>query len=91
MAQTVKNMPAMQETRVQSGLGRSPGEGNVYPLRYSHLVNSIDRGAWQAIVHGVAELDMTEHVYTLSLKVLRSGHFFLFFFCPPPPGGLAGS
>ena len=36
-------------------LGRSPGEGNVYPLRYSCLKNSMDRGAWQAIVHGIAE------------------------------------
>ena len=33
--------------------GRSPGEGNGYPLQYSHLENSIDRGAWQAIVHGL--------------------------------------
>ena len=28
------------------GLGRSPGEGNGYPLRYSGLENSNDRGAW---------------------------------------------
>ena len=58
-----------------------------HPLQYSCLENSMDKGAWQAIVHGVAELDMTEHVYTLSLKVLRSGHFFCFF-VPHPPGGL---
>ena len=37
------------------GLGRSPGEGNGYPLQYSYLENSVDRGAWQAIVHGVAK------------------------------------
>ena len=37
------------------GLGRTPGEGNGYPLRYSGLENSMDRGAWQAIVHGVAK------------------------------------
>ena len=36
-----------------SGLGRSTGEGNGYPLQYSCLENSMDRGAWQAIVHGV--------------------------------------
>ena len=30
-------------------LGRSPGEGNGYPLRYSCLENSMDRGAWRAI------------------------------------------
>ena len=34
------------------GLGRSPGEGNGYPLQYSCLGNHVDRGAWQAIVHG---------------------------------------
>ena len=35
------------------GLGRSPGEENGNPLQYSCLENSMDRGAWQAIVHGV--------------------------------------
>ena len=37
------------------GLGRSPGEGNDYPLQYSGLENSMDRGAWWAIVHGIAK------------------------------------
>ena len=37
------------------GLGRSPGEENGYPLQYSRLENSMDRGAWQATVHGVAK------------------------------------
>ena len=41
------------------GLGRFPGEGHGNPLQYSCLENSIDRGAWQAIVYGVAELDTT--------------------------------
>ena len=36
------------------GLGRSPGEGNGYPLQYSCLENPMDRGAWQVIVCGVA-------------------------------------
>ena len=35
------------------GLGRSPEEGNGYPLQYSCLGNSMDAGAWQATVHGV--------------------------------------
>ena len=35
------------------GSGRSPGEGNDYPLQYACLENSIDRGAWQATVHGI--------------------------------------
>ena len=34
--------------------GSIPGEGNGYPLQYS-LENSMDRGAWQAIVHGVTK------------------------------------
>ena len=42
------------------GLGRSPGKGNGNPLQYSCLENSMDRGGWQATVHGVAESDMTE-------------------------------
>ena len=37
------------------GLGRSPGEGNGNPLQYSCLENSMDRGAWQAIVCRVAK------------------------------------
>ena len=36
-------------------LGRSPGEGNGNPLQYSCLEISMDRGAWQATVHGVAK------------------------------------
>ena len=34
-------------------LGRTPGEGNGNPLEYSCLENSMDRGAWQATVHGL--------------------------------------
>ena len=37
------------------GLGRSSGEGNSYPFQYSCLESSMDRGAWQAIVHGVTK------------------------------------
>ena len=44
VAQTVKRLPAMLETRVP-GSGRSPGEGNGNPLLYSCLENSMDRGA----------------------------------------------
>ena len=35
------------------GLVRSPGEGNGNPVQYSCLENPMDRGAWQAAVHGV--------------------------------------
>ena len=49
-----KECTVVQETCVQS-LGRSPGEDNGYPLQYSCLENSMDRGAWWATVHGVAK------------------------------------
>ena len=55
----VKNPLAIAENVRDSSLipgsGRSPGEGNVNPLQYSCLENSLDRGAWQATVHGVAK------------------------------------
>ena len=35
------------------GLGRPPAEGNGYPLQYSCLEKSMDRGAWQPTIHGV--------------------------------------
>ena len=37
------------------GLGRSPGEGNGNPLQYSCLENPMDRGPWEATVHGVTK------------------------------------
>ena len=37
-------------------LGKSPGEGNGNPLQYSCPENAMDRGAWQATVHGVARV-----------------------------------
>ena len=38
-----------------SGSGKSPGEGNGYPHQYSCLENSMDRGAWWTMVHGVTK------------------------------------
>ena len=53
----VKNLPANAgatgDAGSITGSGRSPGEGNVNPLQYSCLGNSMDREAWWAIVHGV--------------------------------------
>ena len=37
------------------GSGIYPGKGNGYPLQYSFLENSTDRGAWKATVHGVTK------------------------------------
>ena len=45
--------------------------GNGYPLQYSCLENSLDRGAWWATVHGIAESDMTEQL-TLFLVCIVS-------------------
>ena len=59
-----KNLPANAGEAGDAGLipgaGRSPGEGNGHPLQYSCLENSMERGAWQAVVSGIAESDMTE-------------------------------
>ena len=55
----IKNLPAnggdARDTGLIRELGRSPGEGNGNPLQYSSLENSMDRGAWQATVHGTAK------------------------------------
>ena len=52
----VKNLPANAgDTGFVPGSGRSSGEGNSNPRQYSCLENSMDRGAWQVTVHGVAK------------------------------------
>ena len=57
----VKNLPAMRETWVRSlGWEDSLEKRKTYPLQDSSLENSMDRGAWQATVHGVTESDVTE-------------------------------
>ena len=55
VTQTVKNLPAMQETQVQSPSQADPPEGNSNPLQCSCLENPMDRGAWRATVHRAAK------------------------------------
>ena len=59
-----KNLPASEgDVDLIPGSGQSPGEGNVNLLQYSCLEISMDRGAWWATVHGVAELNrMSTHI-----------------------------
>ena len=57
LAQSVKNLPAIQETRLRVlGQGRSPGEEDGNPLQYSCLGNPMDKGVWWAMVHGVTRV-----------------------------------
>jgi len=71
---SVKNLPvnAGDEGSIP-GLGRSPGGGNVNPLQYSCLENPMDRGAWRATVHRVAEFrhDLATEQQQLLLTEMR--------------------
>ena len=55
----VRNPPAnagdITDVGLIPGLGSSPGGGHGNLLQYSSLENPMDRGAWQATVHGVAK------------------------------------
>ena len=59
MVLVVKNLPAsardLRDLGSIPGLGRPPRGGHGYPLQYSCLENPMDRGAWQATVHGIAK------------------------------------
>ena len=61
LALVVKNSPAnagnVRDAGLIPGSGKSPGGQHVNPLQRSSLENPLDRGAWWAAVHGVAELD----------------------------------
>ena len=71
----VKNLPAnaggARDASSIPGSGRSPGSGNGNPLQYSWLENSMDRGVWQAVVHGVANSQTKLNTHT---------YIYLFFF-----------
>ena len=71
VAQTVKNLPAIQETWVQPlGWEDSLGEGNGNPLQYSGLEKSMDRGAWQAS-QWVAESQIQMSKFYFCFKSLK--------------------
>ena len=59
------------DTSSVPGSGRSPGGRHGSPLQYSHLENSMDRGAWWAAAHGVAKSRLSTYVIDIIL--------FLFF------------
>ena len=59
LAPVIKNPPAsagdITDWSSIPGLGRCPGKGKGYPLQYSSLENSLDRGAWRTLAHGVSK------------------------------------
>ena len=83
VAQMVKNLLAMQETSVQSLGWEDPLEEGLATLS-SILAWRIpkDRGAWQAAVRGVSELDMTEWLSGSRRSIFKRDNTFSFL--PPP-------
>ena len=73
MVQTVKRLPAMQETGPILGLRRSPGRGNGNLLQYSGWNNPMDRGAWWAAVHAVAksQTQLSDFPFTFHFHALE--------------------
>ena len=66
MAQTIKNLPAMQETWVRSlGWEDSLKEGMATYSSFLAWKIPMDRGAWQATIHGVAKSDTTQQPSTI--------------------------
>ena len=57
------------------GLGKSPQEGNRYPLQYCGLGNSMNRGAWQATVHGVTKswIQLSNFHLTMTINTWQEG------------------
>ena len=72
VAQTIRSLCNAGDAGSIPGSGRSPGEGNGNPLQYSCLENSMDRGARQATVHGVARVrhDLVSRPLPLSRQTL---------------------
>ena len=75
----VKNLPAKSEDQSSiPGSGRSPGEGNGNPLRYSYLGSPMDRGAWQATVHGSQTCLIDSTALQLKAQLQMPAFIFLF-------------
>ena len=94
MVLVVKNIPAnagdIRDAGLIPGLGRSPERENSNPLQYSCLENCMDRGDWQATVHGVAKSwtqlkRLSMHIYLALvdgitiLSVTQKPGFYLLF------------
>ena len=77
VVQTVKNLQ-FRRTGLDPWDGRSPGEGNGYPLQYSFLENSMDKGVWWAIALGVSESETWKLTLSLSLhfRAMEDGFIF---------------
>ena len=84
MVQLIKPSPGnagdTRDTSLIPGLERSPGKGNGNTLQYSCLENSMDRGAWRAIVHGVARTQLSVCTHTRTHTRTVASHKFHFFF-----------
>ena len=70
VAQMVESACNAGDPGLIPGLGRSPGEVNGYPLQYSCLENSMDRGAWWATVHGDHKHDQVTNSLTFNPATL---------------------
>ena len=59
------------------GSGRSPGEGNGYPLQYSCLGNPMDRRAWWATVHGVekSQTRLSDFTFKVTKQAVNKKYF----------------
>ena len=75
VALVVKNQSAnardVRDTGLISGLGRSSGRGHDNPLQYSCLENAMDRGAWWATVHRVAQSWTQQKRFNMHVKTFK--------------------
>ena len=75
----VMNLPAnagmSRDVGSIPGSGRSLGEGTGNPLQYYCLENHMDRGAWRATVHGVAELDTLKQLSTHAYEHMHNFYY----------------